>query len=247
MKLTIEKSVVVITPTVGEPELLDAVKSVADQSYRNIKHLVVVDGPDYWADINKHELNDYGVSLTLSPENTGGSGFYGHRIFAAYPHLVNSDYIAFLDADNWYESDHIASLVETLENGMLDFAYSFRKIFNKKREYRCDDNCESLGKWPVWPLLGQENNTHFPYLIDTSSFLFKREFLIQNCQLWASGWGGDRRYLSHIYKTARFLPTGKYSLCYRLDGNKGSVGEDFFEEGNKKTLSYYSKKLPWRD
>lgn len=249
MKLVIEKSVTVITPTIGKDELKDAVESVANQTYKNITHLVVVDGPEFRSDINEYEFLDYNVDICVAPYNTGGSGFYGHRIYAAFPHLVNSDYIAFLDEDNWYEPDHIASLVETLKKGELDFSYSFRKIYDKQKNYLCEDNCESLGRWPVWPMLDHYTNTtnsHFPYLIDTSSFLFKREFLTTNCQLWSSGWGGDRRYLSHVWKTARYLPTGKHSLCYRLDGNEGSVGAEFFEKGNKKTLEYYGGNLPWK-
>jgi len=44
MKLIIEKSVVVITPTVGSAKLADAVESVANQTYKNLTHLLVVDG-----------------------------------------------------------------------------------------------------------------------------------------------------------------------------------------------------------
>ena len=42
-----EKSVVVITPSIGSPKLIDAINSVQEQTYKNIKHLIVIDGGDY--------------------------------------------------------------------------------------------------------------------------------------------------------------------------------------------------------
>ena len=47
MKLNIEKSVTVITPTIGQEYLTQAIESVNTQTYKNIKHLVIVDGPEY--------------------------------------------------------------------------------------------------------------------------------------------------------------------------------------------------------
>lgn len=243
MKLVIEKSVTVITPTIGSEKLLDAINSVRNQTYKNIKHLVVVDGPEHvdkvWALDDKTE-HDY--HLTIAPENTGANGFYGHRIYAAYPHLVNSDYIFFLDEDNWYEPDHVATLVETLERQKLDFAFSLRKIYSPEKEYVCDDNCESLGLWPIW---FTHDNDDPQYLIDTSSFAFRREFLIQTSQLWHSGWGGDRRYFYAVKNNAKYGTNGKHTLCYRLDGNPNSVTSDFFKQGNAKQHETYKGNFPW--
>ena len=117
MNLVIEKPVTVITPSVGSPKLLDAIESVKNQTYK-CKHLVVIDGFEYqqklW-DMKSGETK-YEVDFVVTPENTGmtGGNFYGHRIYAAYPHLINSDYILFLDEDNWYEPDHVASLILSL-------------------------------------------------------------------------------------------------------------------------------------
>lgn len=252
MKLRIEKSVTVITPTIGSEKLIDAINSVKNQTYKNIKHLVVVDGPEHvdkvWALDDKTE-NDY--HLTIAPENTGGNGFYGHRIYAGYSHLVNSDYIAFLDEDNWYEPEHIQSLVETIEENVIDgygkkrdfqFAYSLRKIYSPDKKYLIDDNCESLGMWPIW---FTHNTPQGPqYLIDTSSFLFKREFLVQSAHIWHHGWGGDRRYYNAV-RTFDHNCSGKHTMCYRLDGNTNSVNEDFFVQGNALQAQHYNNKFPW--
>lgn len=240
MKLRIEKSVTVITPSIGSPKLSDAIKSVREQTYKNITHLIVSDGPEYMDKIafDIPERNDNAL-VVCTPENTGKNGFYGHRIYAAYPHLINSDFIFFLDEDNWYESNHIASLVDVLEQGN-DFAYGLRKIFTADKKYVADDNCESLGKWPIY---FSHNDPQF--LIDTSSFAFKREFIQKTCHLWHSGWGGDRRYLYSVMQQSKFDTNGQHTLCYRLDGNPGSVNADFFIKGNETQKQYYKDGFPW--
>jgi glycosyltransferase involved in cell wall biosynthesis len=248
MKLTIERSVTVITPTIGSSKLKDAVASVENQTYSNIKHLIVIDGPEYFTNTmeNLPVTLDYvddsyqNINVTYTPNNTGANGFYGHRIYAGYPHFINTDYIFLLDEDNWYEPDHVKSLVEVLDAGN-DFAYSFRKVYDQDKKYIADDNCEALGKWPIY--FSHDNPQ---YLIDTSSFAFKREFLIKTCQHWHHGWGGDRNY---FYNALRYNPKWdtnyKHTLCYRTDSNPNSPDANFFMNGNQKQLEHYKGKLPW--
>jgi len=249
MKLVIEKSVIVITPTIGSPKLADAIESVQRQTYGNLEHLVVVDGYDYedatneafrsaWQRFPDGSLKS--ARAMILPYNTGGNGFYGHRIYSGVPHLLNADYIFFLDEDNWYEPDHVKSMVEVLDQGN-DFAHSLRKIYNPDKTFVCDDNCEALGKWPIY-----FTHNDPQYLIDTSSFAFNREFIQKTCHLWHSGWGGDRRYFYSIMAANPKWDTNyKHTLCYRLDGNPGSVDANFFIEGNNKQLEHYNNNLPW--
>lgn len=237
------KTVTVITPTIGTTKLEDAMISVSKQTYKNLKHLVVVDGSKFLDDFNKNmgvrAYSDHNAIVSVSPENTGGGGFYGHRIYAGYAHLVNTDYIFFLDEDNWYQPNHVETLVKTLEEGN-QFAYSLREVYDEDKNYLCDDNCESLGKWPIW-----FKHDEPEYLIDTSSFAFTREFLIQVSHLWHWGWGGDRRFYNFVRDKAKHDTSGKHTLCYRLDGNTNSVKPDFFEQGNEENYKRYNGKFPW--
>lgn len=238
-----EKSVVVITPTTGSTKMADAVNSINNQTYKNLTHLVVVDGPEFFQNaMNRFPIPMNSRSLICTaPFNTGGGsqGFYGHRIYAGFSHLVNADYVFFLDDDNWYEPDHVESLVEVLNKG-VDFAFSFRKIFDKDKNYICDDNCESLGKWPIY-----FTHDNPQYLVDTSSYAFNRQFLIRVSQFWHSGWGGDRHFFNFIRERANYDTNYKHTMCYRTDGNPGSVNGDFFMKGNAEQLKHYEGKLPW--
>ena len=235
MKLNINKSVVVITPTVNSTKLQDAIESVKNQTYKNIEHLVVLDGIEYLKDTTG--LPSY-VTPSIVPYNTGANGYYGHRIYAAYSHLVKQDYVIFLDEDNWFKEDHIETLVNTLETNAYDFAHSLRSIYSLDKTYLLDDNCESLGSYPIF---GDGRNGH---LVDTSSYLFKREFLIQYGHVWHSGWGADRNFFNTVRSHSRYGCTGKHTLCYRLDGNPNSVNESFFKQGNDLTKKLYGE-YPW--
>jgi hypothetical protein len=147
----------------------------------------------------------------------------------------------FLDQDNWFEKDHVETLVNECEKYNFDWSYSLRKIYSKDKEYLCEDNCESLGRWPVWV-------NPDAYLIDSSSYCFKKDFFRQVCHLWDHGWGADRRFYTilkdHI-KHNNYGCTGSHTLAYRLGGNEGSVNHEFFDEGNMKALKAYNGKLPW--
>jgi glycosyltransferase involved in cell wall biosynthesis len=235
------KTVTIITPTIGSPKLQDALVGVQNQTYKHIQHLVVIDGPEYVSDVSKHIYRN--TKTTIAPENTGANGYNGQRIYASYPHLVNSDYIAFLDEDNWYDTNHIEILVKKIEEQNLDWAYSLRKIYSDDKKFLIEDNCESLGKWPI--CFSQEDNPQ--YLIDTSCFLFKREFITKTCHLWHTGpWGEDRRFLEYIRNRSKWNTTGQYTLCYRLDGNPKSVTQDFFVTGNEIMKVKYNDNYPWK-
>ena len=244
MKLVIDKSVVVVTPTIGSAKLADAVESVANQTYKNLTHLLVIDGAkEYLEQFNKnlvHQDKDHwNLQFMFLPWNTGANGFYGHRIYAGVPHFINADYIFYLDEDNWYEPDHVKTLVETLDRG-VDFTHSLRKIYNSDKEYICDDNCEALGEWPIY-----FTHDNPQYLIDTSSFAFNTKFLQKTCHLWHSGWGGDRRYFYSVKEIANWETNYKHTLCYRLDGNPNSPTPDFFIKGNEEQIKHYNGVLPW--
>ena len=241
MELVIEKSVVVITPSIATGKVYDCMDSVSKQTYGNLRHLVVLDGKDKKLDHFWYPTMEY---VTLS-QNTGSKGFYGHRIYAAFPHLVNQDYIAFLDEDNWYEPNHIETLVKTIESEPdLDFVYSLRNIYIDDK-FSSKDSCESLGKWPIWFTV---NTNKEQYLVDTSCYLFKREFIEKESYNFHFGWGGDRNFLNSIRYKAKYKTSGLYTMNYNLNSEKmikNYGGMDFFKIGNNSYKEYYKGNLPW--
>jgi len=239
-------SATVIIPTTGAATVYDAIESVLDQTY-DTNCYIVCDGPDFVHAVRNHikvfetHPNYKKIFVCNLPLNVGANGFYGHRVMAAFSHLINHDYILFLDQDNWLDPDHVASLVGEIERFNFDWSYSLRKIYDKDGNYLCDDNCESLGRWPAWV----NNQAH---LIDSSSYCFKNAFIRKIGHLWDHGWGADRRFYTIIkdeLKHKNYSCTGKHSMNYRLGGNEGSVTGEFFQQGNQKMAEQYRNGFPW--
>ena len=235
-------SVAIVTPSIGAKTLQKTVESIKKQTHTNIVHHIFVDGKE---NLNKVEsiladsnTNKY-TSVNVIQENIG-KGWYGHRVYAACSFLVNQDCIIYLDEDNWLEPDHVETMVERIEEGN-DWAYSLRKIYKRDETYFCDDNCESLGKWPTY---FDENTYH----IDTSCFIVRRDVAVSVGHSWYGQWGADRQFFSAV---SRYFPnfacSNRHTLCYRLGGNEGSVTENFFINGNKMQLEKYGseEEYPW--
>lgn len=243
--MSLGRSVTVITPTTGAPELVDALISVEEQDYDGpLDHLVVVDGQEFLPKvIEMVERSGTNPTVMVLPYNTGANGWNGHRIYASVPGLVNSDYIAFLDQDNWYKSNHISSLAAKLDgNNELELAFSLRSIYEKDKTYITDDNCESLGLWPIW------NSGYSNFLIDTSCFFFRTAFIRRTGRKWLYPYNADARY-SMILKASfsgKYETTGLYTLNYRLGGGPNSVTKEFFLVGNLFYKQVYQNEgFPW--
>jgi glycosyltransferase involved in cell wall biosynthesis len=232
--------VAVVTPTIGNPKLADCLASVNNQTYKNLTHYIFIDGSQYEEQVKKIIIKSPKVwQKTIKLEENVGKGWYGHRVFAACSFLVDADIICYLDEDNWFEPCHIEKLVKKIEEGN-DWAYSLRKIYDKDGNYICDDNCESLGKWPVY-----FNDSVFH--IDTSCFAVRRDIAVRVGHSWYGQWGADRQFFSAISKAfPKFDCTNSHTACYRLDGNPNSVNKEFFDQGNEVNEKKYFGQFPWK-
>lgn len=229
----------VIIPITGAPESKEAIMSVINQSYPTTCY-VVVDGEKFY-DRSKEILKPFdpdNVKVCYLPLNVGANGFYGHRVYAAFTHLINTKYVLYLDQDNWLEPNHVEECVNTIESENLDWCYSLRNIYTKDSKFVCEDNCESLGKWNTF-----DGRSH----VDTNAYCLKSEIAIRLASVWHGGWGQDRVFYNAI---KQYLPnygcSGKYTVNYRVDGGQGSVTSDFFVHGNKVMNDLYNGNFPWK-
>lgn len=228
--------VAVITPTIGTDFLFECTRSIREQTYKNLTHYLFIDGQEYNQKV-KYHTEGSGVKYVELEENVG-KGWYGHRVYAACSFLVNADVIVYLDEDNWFEPNHIESLVHEIQKGN-QWAYSLRKIYDRFGNFICEDNCESLGKWPVY-----FNDQIFH--IDTSCYAVRRDVAIAIGHAWYGQWGADRQFFMNLSKHFnQYSCTGKHTVCYRLDGNPGSVKPEFFIEGNRTNSMRYGV-FPWQ-
>lgn len=220
----------VITPTTGKDTLEQALLSVERQTIET-EHLIVLDGNGMATKPSETKLR----KVIQLPENVGGNGWYGHRVYAAMPLMVNADYILFLDEDNWFEPNHVETLLQKIKSKDLMWAHSLRRIVDEAGQYIGDDDCESLGRYPTF-------YDHTLNFVDTNCYCFKREYLVTVAHAFYGQWGADRKF----YKaTASALPsfgcTGEATVNYRAPERLLNM----FREGNEQMKKTYGD-LPWR-
>jgi GT2 family glycosyltransferase len=227
--------IMVITPTTGKSTVVQAIESVNNQTVFT-EHLVVIDGAKAAQDMAEIKY-DWTRTLTMMlPENVGGGGWYGHRVYAAMPLMVNADYILFLDEDNWFEPNHVETMIAKIKSKDLMWSYSLRKIINEQGEYVFDDDCEALGRYPTF-------YDHTINFVDTNCYCFRRDYLVSVAHHFYGQWGADRV----LYKAvAKALPsfgcTGEATVNYRAPERLMKM----FEEGNEVMKRAYVN-LPWRN
>jgi hypothetical protein len=145
----------VIIPTILRPALRDALQSVFCQDIPGRIHVLVgIDVP----------LGDPSLLQTLCadrPPNCVVQVYYpgystqarhgglspardGGVLRSVLSYLANSPFVAYLDDDNWWRSDHLRLLRQALGNA--DWAYSLRWFVHpQSRRPLCVDQWESVG------------------------------------------------------------------------------------------------------
>jgi glycosyltransferase involved in cell wall biosynthesis len=230
--------IAVVTPTIASEHLTKCIDSVDKQTYEDIVHYIFIDGCQYEPKAREILVGSSKTRMIELEENVG-KGWYGHRVYAACSFLVNADVICYLDEDNFLEPNHIETVVKKLQEGN-DWVYSLRNIHDKEGKFLCEDNCESLGKWPVY----FNPEVHH---IDTSCFAIRRDVAVHIGHAWYGQWGADRQFFGALKNHfPKYSCTNQYTTNYRLDGNENSVNEEFFIEGNKINSEKYQGNFPWK-
>jgi glycosyltransferase involved in cell wall biosynthesis len=233
--------VTIITPTTGTKHLEQCVDSVANQTYKNIQHLIVVDGKEHRKKAEQQIRSD--ADVLVLPYNTGHDQYNGHRIYGASTFLAKGAYYIFLDEDNWLEPNHVESLVNSIDNN--GWAYTLRKIVDTEGNYICNDDCESLGNWQS--ILND-------YFVDVNCYMVRRDVALN----FAPGWYRRARHPQEQPEVDRLLSgwlrqnnfkancTGDYTVNYRVASRADSVTGEFFLKGNEYMKQRLNGEFPWR-
>ena len=237
--------VTVITPTTASDQLNDVLKSIDRQTYQNIQHLVVVDGFDKYG-VKATKLLEGATRSTAFalPYNTGYDQYNGHRIYGAMSFIAEGEFLCFLDQDNWYEDNHIESLVDVIKQGN-DWAYSLRKIVSREGTYICNDDCESLGKW---------NSVLNDNFVDVNCFMIPKMAAISFSPYWyrRARHPNEQPEVDRILSAfmmqnfQKFDTNGQYTVNYRVASRADSVHDSFFIRGNEAMKQRMNGEYPWR-
>jgi hypothetical protein len=246
--------VTVVTATTGNPILSSCLSSVKAQSYPNIQHLVMVDGPersaDAYARIEESEVmintkEGYRFDVIDLPYSIGCDRWNGHRIYGSGSYIADGNFIMFLDDDNTLDPDHVQSCIDVINAGN-QWSYSLRNIVNKNQEFLAQDNCESLGKWAS--ILHPED-----LFIDVNCYFLPRNLAVTISPVWfrkfrEPGQPEIDRVISRVLRqlAPKYDTTYNYTVNYTVGNSQYSVQADFFERGNAEMLKRYNGVLPWK-
>lgn len=249
-------SVLIVSATVGRVELRRCADSIQQQTHSDVRHLVVVDGVERAAGAESALDGIVGskpLELVVLPRRTGHSGHFGYRIYGALPLLADEDLVLFLDEDNWFDSDHVETCVDTLRTTGASWAYALRRICMGEGEPACDDDCDSLGFWPKLASLSTDNlspdeaerHGRYPNLVDSSCYALPRELACAVAPLWQS-LHADSVVGSHLVQHYEGACTGRVTVNYALGGGSGTP-VSWFLDGNRAVRERYgATQLPWR-
>jgi glycosyltransferase involved in cell wall biosynthesis len=132
----------IITPYYQEnvETLLRCYRSIKNQNYTIIRHVFIADGHQ---NTSIKSLSDIcHLELPMSHHDAGATP----RAIAALSEFSNgADAIAFLDADNTFESNHIETLVSIMKITKADVVTATRNICDRTGSVLYTDNIESNG------------------------------------------------------------------------------------------------------
>ena len=217
-------------------------RSVDEQTYPNIQHLVFVDGQEPQNKMTYLDLEMTRRDIVNLPYAVGTNQYNGHRMYAAGTYFAKGDYIMYLDEDNWIDPQHVEKLVEV--SSPSTWAFSFRKIVDSEGNFICNDDCESLGNW---------ESVIKDYFVDVNCFFLPKLIALQLTPLWyRRARHPDEqpevdRLLTNVLRSNRIegRPSGAYSVNYRAGSRADSVQAQFFIKGNEHMLQKYNNILPW--
>ncbi|WP_176421966.1 glycosyltransferase family 2 protein [Fibrobacter sp. UWH1] len=122
-----EKKISVIIPAYNvEKYLLQCVKSVSNQTYKNLEIIVVDDGSkDSTLEIAQNLRNEDERIVVIHKENGGLSSARN-----AGMNIATGDYVLFLDSDDWFESNACEVAISVAETNHADIV-----LFDYYREF----------------------------------------------------------------------------------------------------------------
>ncbi len=246
-------SVAVITASIGRPDLKDTVRSVQQQTYA-ATHYMFVNGQEFLDRANQEnaEVTHPNLQVTYLNESTGrftygNTGEYGVPngeygpcgVYAAAPYLVSQDIMLYINDDDFWEPEHIETLIKFMYDNDLDWAHSMRNICSKDKQFICQDNCEALGAFST--CIGADD-----FLIECSGFAIKKSVMMKSANVWMYPHICDRLLAKHLITNyPNFGSPGKFTHWFRLGGNEKSASSEFFMQGNSKMAERFPNGYPW--
>lgn len=199
-----------IVRTFNRPRFLqEALQSICAQTYPNIEIVVINDGgTDVGAAVNGCTEQVSALQLVQLPRNIGRSGAANRGLSVA-----KGEFIGFLDDDDTLDPDHIAGLVQALQqNPEASVVYAGVRVENDKGQVESDFNFP----FDRQRLLASN-------FIPIHAVLFSRRLIEEKGIRFDEGMDfyEDWDFWLQLSRHASFLHVDKISATYRAQGQSG--------------------------
>jgi hypothetical protein len=213
----------IVMTTVVRPTLGEAIRSVFAQQFAGRIQLLI--GVDRWqgdrvaveqlrASRPSHvevTLLDLGYSTS---QRNGGlyPSHYGGALKTILSYAANARHVTYLDDDNWYAPDHLATMLAAISGNA--WAFSLRQFVDADSgDILCADTWESVG-----PGRGVYASAQGGF-VDTNCFFIDKLACNDVFPEWAmtrfaGGTGGDRQVLEKL-RGRPFATNGAHTVFYR--------------------------------
>ncbi len=224
--------VAVVIPTVLRPTLSRSLESVFAQDIDgNVQILIGIDHSDASRKNIKESCEympqnyfvtvlDMGYSTSVRyggphPAKDGGA------LRTVLSYLANSRYVAYLDDDNWWDRQHLSSLLDTVQG--VDWASCLRWFVDKdSSDALCIDQWESTGVGSGY------FKKRFGGWVDPNCLLIDKIKCESVLRLWSiplkgckKGMSADRNVFHALKSHFRHRPTGRPTCYYVMDPKDG--------------------------
>ncbi len=217
--------VAVVITSVLRPSLLEAARSVFRQGLDGRIHLLIgidiAKGERSMLDQIRGECPPH-VSLTIldpgysTAQRNGGfeTNVFGGALPNILSLMANSRYVAYLDDDDWWASDHLASMMQAIAGKQWAFAYRWM-VHRETLWPICRDEWDSVG-----PGCGI-NNERYGGFVAPSSLMLDKQACYSVLPLWShalfnDGEGNDRRIFAALNRSFTWAASGRYTVYYVL-------------------------------
>lgn len=213
----------IVMVTVVRPTLVQAVRSIFAQRFSGRIQILI--GIDRWSGeraIIEQLTRECPSHIAVSTMDLGYStsrrhggvypSHFGGALKTILSYAANSRYVAYLDDDNWYAPDHVATMLDAIAGNA--WAFSLRHFVDAHTsELMCPDTWESMG-----PGRGVYAKAQGGF-VDANCFFIDKLACNDVFPEWAmtrfaGGTGGDRQVLEKL-RGRPWGTNGAHSVFYR--------------------------------
>lgn len=146
------------------------IDSIINQSYKNLEIIIIDDGSTDGSELLCEKFKEDQRVIVWHQKNSGQSSARNRGL-----EIATGEYIGFVDADDWIDSDFFEKLIEKSEKEELDMCVCNRRIFSEEGKKLYETTSISDKVYPVKDINEYFYNHFFQYTPVVYNRIYKRK------------------------------------------------------------------------